>query len=789
MLWNKISSQELMDVSREIFRRNFRDLSRKEKYDVLSRVIMKRIIPLWDETDRLSENKKKACYLSAEFLMGRALGNNLINLGAEDDVKKELESMGEELKLIEEAESDPGLGNGGLGRLAACFLDSGATLDYPLMGYGVRYEYGLFRQQIINGMQVEEGDDWDSFKDPWSIRRDDEKKIIKFSDRSVYAVPYDTPVAGYGGKTVNTLRLYAAEPLNKFDFNEFNEGKYTESVEEMNWAMNISRVLYPNDSTIEGKMLRLRQQYFFTSASLQDMVDKHLKKFGNVDEFHRYYAVQLNDTHPSVAVPELIRLLMERGGVNFEKAFDISLNTLAYTNHTILSEALEKWDVEIFEELLPEVFELIKKIDEKLHDEFKLKGLSEEETEDLSIINDGKVRMAYLAIYGTHSVNGVAKIHTDILKNTELHDWYKIYPERFNNKTNGITQRRWLLKSNPELSEFITELLGNDSWITDLTKLRELEKFSTDDKVIERFIEIKKLKKKQLSDYIRFHEGVSLDPESVFDIQIKRLHEYKRQLMNAFQILDLYYRIKEGKADTSIKRSYIFGAKSAPGYKRAKGIIKFINEIANLIDNDPEVRNIIKVIFVENYNVSYGERLFPAADLSEQISTAGKEASGTGNMKFMLNGAATIGTMDGANVEIVQEAGASNNFIFGLTVDEIEKLKGKYDPLIPYEKTEGLKRVVDSLIDGTFSDDGTGAFKDIYESLLEGHDWEEADTYFVLADFDAYRKAQDEAEEAFRDEKSYYRKCFMNMCGAGKFSSDRTIEQYAEEIWNVEKLH
>ncbi len=788
MSWNKISSDELNDISRLLFRRNFSELPQKDKYRALSTSIMKRVIPIWDETEDKLKDKKKAYYLSAEFLMGRALGNNLINLKAEDEVKEELKNLGIDLNKIEEAEADAGLGNGGLGRLAACFLDSAATLGYPLDGYGIRYEYGIFRQQIINGMQVEEGDDWNSFNDPWSIRRDDEKKLVKFADTAVYAVPYDTPVIGYGGKTINTLRLYTAEPLNKFNFDDFNSGRYAESVEELNEAMNISRVLYPNDSTREGKVLRLKQQYFFTSASLQDILDKYIASGKDIEDFHKYHAVQLNDTHPSVAVAELIRLLTEKSGLEFNKAFDITLQTLAYTNHTILAEALEKWDIDLFSELLPEVYSIIKKIQARLEVEMTIKGLSKKEIEKLNIIDGKKIKMAFLAIYGTHSTNGVAELHTEILKATELNNWYKIYPERFNNKTNGITQRRWLLKSNPELSELITELLGTDGWITDLSLISGLKEYANDEEVLKRFIKIKNRKKEQLTDYIGFNDGVSLDMDSIFDIQIKRLHEYKRQLLNAFHVLDLYFRIKAKDPKVTCKRSFIFGAKSAPGYHRAKGIIKFINEIKNLFDNDAEARKYIKVVFVENYNVSYGEMLFPAADISEQISTAGKEASGTGNMKFMLNGACTIGTLDGANVEIVEEAGAENNFIFGLKVEDIEKIKDSYDPKIYYNTVPGLKKVVDTLIDGTFSDDGSGVFKDLHESLLEGHDWEKADTYFVLRDFDEYRKAHERVCDAYLDQMKFARMCFLNIAGAGKFSSDRTIEQYSEEIWNVEKL-
>ncbi len=779
----------LHEMAYQTYSKEFKELSDKEAYQVVSRSVMRYVMPKWHETREYFKEKKQAAYLSAEFLMGRALGNNLINLKIEKNVEAALKSVGKSLEKIEGAETDAGLGNGGLGRLAACFLDSAATLGYPLTGYGIRYEYGIFRQQIVNGMQVEEGDDWNSYTDPWSLRKEEDKSLITFADQKVYAVPYDTPIIGYGGETVNTLRLFVAEPLNKFNFEDFNAGRYMEAVKEEMNARNISRVLYPNDSTREGKILRLKQQYFFTSASLQDLIRNYKARRLDFEDFFKYHAVQLNDTHPSVAVPELIRLLMKEGLI-FSKAFDITLQTLAYTNHTILQEALEKWDIALFKEILPEVYAVIEKIQEKLTLEVTQKGMSVEEIENMAIIDQKSkvIKMAFLAIYGTHSTNGVARLHTEILKKSELKQWYQNYPERFNNKTNGITQRRWLLKANPELAAFITELLGSDEWITDLDRLKGLMAYADQEEILRRFIAIKQEKKYQLAQYIRFNEGTKLDINSVFDIQIKRLHEYKRQLMNAFHILDLYYRIKENSPHTTCKKTFIFGAKAAPGYFRAKGIIKFINEIKNLIDNDEDVRDYLEVVFVENYNVSYGELLFPAADISEQISTTGKEASGTGNMKFMLNGAATIGTMDGANVEIVEEAGEENNFIFGLRIEEMLRIIPTYEPREYYLKVPGLKRVVDSLIDGTFSDDGSGAFKDLYESLLDGHSWEAADMYFVLKDFEDYRRAHDRVCEAWADPLKFARMCFVNMANAGKFSSDRTIGQYAEEIWNLERM-
>ena len=779
----------LVETAYQLVGKEFNELTDQEKYQVVSKAVMAHITPRWRATERSFKDKKKAYYLSAEFLMGRALGNNLINLKIEDDVRAILAEMETSLARVEEAEADAGLGNGGLGRLAACFLDSAATEGYPLVGYGIRYEYGIFRQQIINGEQVEEGDDWNAFADPWALRRASERCLIEFADQTLYAVPYDTPIIGYGGDTINTLRLFVAEPLKPFNFEDFNNGRYQEAVADDIAARNITRVLYPNDNTREGKILRIKQQYFFTSAALQDLIRQYRAGKRNFEDFFKYNAVQLNDTHPSVAVPELIRLLMKEG-LEFGKAFDIAQQTLAYTNHTILQEALEKWDIDLFQEILPEIYGLIERIQEKLTLEMTQKGLSVAQIEDLAIIDEktNVIRMAYLAIYGTHSTNGVAQLHTDILKASELNNWYRVYPERFNNKTNGITQRRWFLKANPEMAALVTELLGSDAWITDLAELKGLMAFADDEAVLRRFMAIKRQKKKQLADYIRFNEGTTLDLDSIFDIQVKRLHEYKRQLMNAFHILDLYFRIKETGEAKTCKRTFIFGAKAAPGYFRAKGIIKFINEIKHLIDNDPDVKDYLEVVFVENYNVSYGELIFPAADISEQISTTGKEASGTGNMKFMLNGACTIGTMDGANVEIVEEAGIENNFIFGLDIAELDKLRATYNPKDYYDKVPGLKRVVDSLIDGTFSDDGTGSFLDLHTSLLEGHTWETADSYFILKDFADYRKAQDHVCAAWTDPLKFARKCFVNMANAGKFSSDRTIAQYADEIWNVERM-
>lgn len=769
------------------FGMNFEDLGNKEKYTVFSKAIMENLLPQWQTSLKKFDGKKKAYYLSAEFLMGRALSNNLINLRKLSEMKEMLEEMGIDYNALEEAESDAGLGNGGLGRLAACFLDSAATLNYSLTGYGIRYNYGIFEQQFINGYQVEKGDEWLSQGDSWSVRREDKKVFVTFKDQTVVAVPYDTPIIGFGGDTINTLRLWQSEAVNPFDFGAFNSQNYDQAVKEKNDAENITKVLYPNDSMEKGKILRLKQQYFFVSASLQDLIREHKKNHKDFKKFAKLHAVQLNDTHPAVAVPELVRLLGLEG-VSFKKAMAIAVETFAYTNHTILKEALEQWSVKLYKKILPEVYKIIVKIDTMMKEELMAKGVSEDRLDEFAIIADGNIKMAWLSIYGTHSTNGVAQLHTNILKETELREWYLLYPERFNNKTNGITQRRWLVEANPLLADFITELLGSEAWITNLDLLKELKKFASDDEVIRRFIDIKKSKKQELKEYILMKEGVEIDEKSIFDIQIKRLHEYKRQILNAFHILYLYNRLKEDKNFDITPRTFIFGAKAAPGYDRAKAIIKFINAIADLVNNDASIQGKIKVVFVENYGVSYAQRLFPAADISEQISTAGKEASGTGNMKFMLNGAPTIGTFDGANVEIVEEAGLENNYIFGLTVEQIEEIKDSYDPVKELKINKRLTKVVNALTDGTFDLEPKETFEELKNSLLKGVSWHTPDNYFVIKDFDAYVEAQERVGEDFRNELEFYRKGFINMASAGKFSSDRTIEEYANEIWNIESI-
>ena len=754
-----------------------------EVFNALSLTLMEEIVDNWNATTEVYSEGKQAYYLSAEYLMGRALGNNLISMGQYDEVKALLEELNININAIEEIEEDAGLGNGGLGRLAACFMDSAAAMEIPLTGYGLRYNNGLFNQYVQNGFQMEEVDSWLRYGDPWSIRKDSEAQIIKFSDMDVKAVPYDCPIIGYGTKNINTLRLWKCESIKEFDFKLFNAQKYDEAVLLKNRAEDITRVLYPNDSNREGKILRLRQQYLLVSASLKDIIDKHKEKFGTVtDKIADLNAVQLNDTHPTLAIPEFIRILVDEEGISFEDALAMAKKVFAYTNHTILAEALEKWDVDLIEELFPRILEIIREIDKKFIGELKEAGYSGTAIKEYRIVYKNQVRMANLAIHVGSAVNGVAKLHTEILKDTELKNWYELYPEKFQNKTNGITPRRWIRLANPELSKLITELLGNEDWVRDLSLLKNLEKYVDDKEVLDRYMKIKYEKKLQLAKYIKDSEGIEIDPNSIFDIQIKRLHEYKRQLLNALYILDLYYRVKEDPSMDIPSTTFIFGAKAFPGYRRAKAIVKFINEIANLVNNDKDIDGKIKVVFVQNYRVSYAEKLCPAADISKQISTAGKEASGTGNMKLMLNGAPTFGTLDGANVEIVQESGEENNFIFGLKVEDIEKIGNSYNPKEYYEKDASLKRVLDTLVDGTFDDGGTGDFEDLFDSLLE-----EGDQYFLLADFASFKEIEDKVFEAYKDKEEWAKKCFLNTCNAGIFSSDRTILQYASEIWGVER--
>lgn len=758
-----------------------------EIYRALGQAVMENIADNWYDTGKLYEKQKQAFYLSAEFLMGRALGNNLINLGMLKEVQELFDELGIDYNKVEDAEEDSALGNGGLGRLAACFLDSLATLNLPGKGYGIRYRNGIFNQEFRDGYQIEKPETWLKYGDVWSVMRPDDEVIVTFGDGSVRAVPYDMPIIGYGTNNINTLRLWEAHSLVDLDLGKFNQQDYLHATQQKTLAEDISRVLYPNDSTDEGKKLRLKQQYFFVSASLQDIVKRYKKVHGNdFDKFAEFTAIQLNDTHPVIAIPELMRIFIDIEGISWEKAWSIVEKTFAYTNHTILAEALEKWWVGLYEQVVPRVYQITQGIDNQLRELLEQKFPRDKARQDrMRIINGNMIHMAWLAIYGSHKVNGVAALHTEILKNKELKDWYELYPEKFLNKTNGITQRRWLLQSNPQLASLITELIG-DAWITDLSELKKLEAYLDDEKVLKRILDIKHEKKVELAEFLKRTQGIEINPDSIFDVQIKRLHEYKRQLLNIFQIIGLYNKLKLNPSMNFTPVTYIFGAKAAPGYFVAKGIIRLINEVAQMINKDPDVNSKLKVVFVENYRVSVAQKLFPAADISEQISTAGKEASGTGNMKFMLNGALTLGTMDGANVEIVEEAGKENNYIFGLTVKEVEEMRANgYDPHVPYNCVEGLKKIVDSLVDGTFSDLGNGVYGTIHRSLMENAPWHQADQYFVLEDYEAYRRTQQLINKEYTFRMDWARKQLKNIANAGKFSSDRTIKEYAEEIWNI----
>lgn len=756
-----------------------------EIYQALGDTIMEKIAKDWYDTKKKYEREKQAFYLSSEFLMGRAMGNNLINLGIQEEVIALLKELGIDYNQVEEEEEDAALGNGGLGRLAACFMDSLATLNLPGQGYSIRYKNGIFNQYLRDGYQVEKPETWLRYGDVWSVARPEDEVIVNFGNTSVRALPYDMPIIGYGTKNINTLRLWEAHAIQDLDLGIFNQQDYLHATQEKTLAEDISRVLYPNDSTDEGKKLRLRQQYFFVSASLQDIMKKFKKIHGReFEKIPEYIAIQLNDTHPVIAIPELMRLLVDIEGVKWEEAWEIVKKTFSYTNHTILAEALEKWWIGLYQEVVPRIFQ----ITEGIHNQFRAE-LSQLYPNDMgkqnrmSIIQGNMIHMAWLAIYGSHKVNGVAELHTEILKGRELRDWYELYPDKFLNKTNGITQRRWLLKSNPQLASYITELIG-DAWITDLSELKKLEEYLEDDSVLEKILAIKQEKKEELVKYLRETQGIDINPQSIFDVQVKRMHEYKRQLLNILQVYDLYYYLKENPNVDFIPTTYIYGAKAAPGYKVAKGIIRLINDVAQIINGDTEVNDRLKVVFVENYRVSVAEKLFPAADISEQISTAGKEASGTGNMKFMLNGALTIGTLDGANVEIVKEAGEENEYIFGMRVEDIDSLQKRgYDPRMPYNNITGLKRVVDALIDGHLNDLGSGIYREIHSLLME-----RGDQYYVLEDFEDYRKKQRKINRDYQDRRAWAKKMLKNIANAGKFSSDRTIMEYAKEIWGIHEV-
>ncbi len=757
----------------------------QQLHNALGETVMELYSQQWSNARGEHLSKRRAAYLSMEFLVGRAVYNNLLCLGIYNEVNEAFSELGLNLADLEVIE-DAALGNGGLGRLAACFLDSAATLGLPLDGYGIRYKYGLFRQTIEDGFQREYIDDWTRYGDPWSVRCDEDTVLIKFNGQIVKAVPYDMPIFGCKTENIGTLRLWQAEPVKEFDFETFNNQQYLEASKEKVFAEDISRVLYPNDDTNEGKKLRLKQQYFFSAASLTDIIKKHKARFGTLDNLADYISIQLNDTHPVISVPELIRQLVDNEGYTFEKALEIAKKVFNYTNHTVMQEALEKWWIGLVEEVLPRIYEIIIQINEELIAEMYAKGMERAKIDRVKIIKGELIHMADMACYASSHINGVAEIHTQILKDSVLADWYSIYPERFLNETNGITQRRWLALCNMELSALITELLGSDEWITDLDKLRALEKYADDEAILRRFIDIKQTKKAQLADFIKAHDGVEVAPGSVFDIQIKRLHEYKRQLLNAFSILWIYYGIKDGSISNFTPTTFIFGAKSAPGYRRAKAIIKYINEIAKLVSSDPDTKDLIKVVFVQNYNVSYAEKLVAAADVSEQISTAGTEASGTGNMKLMLNGAVTLGTYDGANIEIVQEAGEENNYVFGARVEELEKIVPTYDSRKVFSENKKIKKVVSSLIDGTVSDGGSGDFRELYISLLDGASWHAPDHYYLLGDIESYVETKLRCINDYSSDRlAFAKKQWLNMCNAGKFSADRTIADYAENVWAI----
>ncbi|WP_407723282.1 glycogen/starch/alpha-glucan phosphorylase [Ruminococcus sp. JL13D9] len=779
--------EKLEITAQEAYCKKVEELTPSELHLALGKVVMGEIAPNWAKSKAKHNSERRAYYFSAEFLMGRMMYNNLYCLGILDEVTKLLKKKGIDINVFEEID-DAALGNGGLGRLAACYLDSAATQEVPLDGYGIRYKYGLFKQLIKDGYQVEIADNWQRFKDPWCVRREDEAVTVSFKDQTVKAVPYDMAVIGCKTDNINTLRLWQAEAVNEFDFTAFNNTEYDRAVKEKNDAENISKVLYPNDNKYEGKVLRLKQQYFFCSASLQDIMRRYKAKHGtDFSHFAEENAIQLNDTHPVSCVPELVRLL-QLEGMGFDEAFEIARKTCSYTNHTVLSEALEKWSADLMTQVIPEIYDIICLIANKCQEELIAKGINNEMRAKMRIIDGNAVHMARLATYAGTYVNGVAQLHTEILKADLLKEWYQVYPERFLNKTNGITQRRWLGLCNPELSELITDKVGSDDWLIDLSKLSVLND-CLDARTINKFNKIKAKKKVQLAEYIKKMDGFDVNPDTIFDVQVKRLHEYKRQLINAFSIMAIYFRIKEGKLPNWTPTTFIFGAKAAPGYARAKAIIKYITEIANLVNNDPDTKDKLQVYFISNYNVSYAEKIVVAADISEQTSTAGLEASGTGNMKFMLNGAVTLGTWDGANIEIAECAGVENEYIFGARVEDIDRLKKEgYNPAGLLEQNPELKRVINTLIDGTFDDDGAqgeGSFRELHHALTKGTHWHDPDHYFLIQDLPDYIETKIRANADYADRKEFGKKCLLNVANAGKFSSDRAILEYANEIWHV----
>ena len=777
--------EQLKSQVRAVSGRPERVSTEMEAWQGLSAAIIDRIADRWHATERTYAVGRMEHYFSAEFLMGRALLNNLSNLGMVDEAREALAALGKDLSVVLEEEPDAALGNGGLGRLAACFLDSCATLDLPVAGYGILYRYGLFKQLFDNGFQTEHPDPWMEEGYPFVIRREEEQRIVRYADLTVRAIPYDMPITGYGTQNVNTLRLWKAEPMEEFDYDAFNSQRFTDAIVDRERTMDISRVLYPNDTTFEGKVLRVRQQYFFCSASLQAIVDNYVAEHGSdLRGFAEYNAIQLNDTHPVLAIPELMRILMDEHGLGWEDAWDVVSRTFAYTNHTVLAEALETWDIHIFDRLFPRISEIVREIDRRFRIDMSERGVDGATIDYMAPVAGNTVRMAWIACYASYSINGVAALHTEIIKRETLKEWYAIWPERFNNKTNGVTPRRWLKQCTPRLATLLDEVTGSDRWVTDLDVLSEYTGAGNSE-LYARLAQIKHANKVDFAAWIKDREGVEIDPDAIYDVQIKRLHEYKRQLLNAFYVLDLYFRIKDNPALDVPKRVFIFGAKAAPGYIRAKAIIKLINTIADLVNNDPDINGRIKVVFVHNYNVSPAEHIIPAADISEQISMAGKEASGTSNMKFMMNGALTLGTLDGANVEILEAVGEENAYIFGATDDELPELRRHYDPRWHYENVPGLKRVIDALTDGTLDDSNSGWFHDLRWSLLESG-YEPADVYYVLGDFASYRETKDRMAQDYRDQEAWSRKAWINITRSGRFSSDRTISDYAREVWHIE---
>ncbi|HBA62733.1 MAG TPA: glycogen phosphorylase [Lachnospiraceae bacterium] len=808
----KIFQKEVAHNVKTLFRKEIDEASQEQLFQAVSYAVKEMIVDDWLATQKQlqKDNPKIVYYMSMEFLMGRALGNNLINLCAYKEVKEALEEIGIDLNVMEDQEPDAALGNGGLGRLAACFLDSLASLGYPAYGCGIRYHYGMFKQKIENGYQIETPDDWLKNGNPFEIRRDEYAKEVRFGGdiqvtwdektgrnhfiqtnySSVMAIPYDMPIVGYGNHMVNTLRIWDAKAITDFQLDEFDRGNYHKAIEQENLARTITEVLYPNDNHYAGKELRLKQQYFFVSASLQALIARFKRQNDDLHKLPEKVVIQMNDTHPTVAAAELMRILLDEEDMLWEEAWEITRKTCAYTNHTIMAEALEKWPIDLFQKLLPRVYQIIQEIDRRFV--LRIREMypgNEEKVRKMAILYDGQVKMAHLAIATGFSVNGVAKLHTEILKHQELKDFYEMMPEKFNNKTNGITQRRFLLHGNPLLADWVTDKIGS-GWITDLSQMEKLKPFAEDRTALAEFMDIKYKNKVRLAKYIKEHNGIEVDPNSIFDVQVKRLHEYKRQLLNILHVMYLYNKIKERPEMSFYPRTFIFGAKASAGYIRAKEIIKLINSVADVVNNDRSINGKLKVVFIEDYRVSNAEWIFAAADVSEQISTASKEASGTGNMKFMLNGAPTLGTMDGANVEIVEEVGAENAFIFGLSSDEVINFEnnGGYNPYDIYNSDWEVKRVVDQLVDGTYSCGKPELYRALYDSLLHKQGFDPADRYFILKDFRAYAEAQEKVEAAYRDQDRWAKMALLQTACCGKFTSDRTIEEYVEDIWHLDKI-